>query len=171
MNRIAWFSFLIFFFCSTSLSSQVENSKAHPAKEFTLVRKTAGMEPINGAPVLDHWGRFVGQWSPIISDSLQQYAFRFDNGKSATVPALSHVLYNPEADRLLVYGASVQSHVISEAELNVYTGSGSTVKNLGIVAYIPFKVGMAGSGDIYVAGKTVYEQAVFELKNTTTPAI
>lgn len=164
--RTTWFWFLAFALSAAPLYGQVDSDKATPSvKGFSLVQRTLkAAPPGNTAQVLDHRGRIVGQFSAEMSRTEPQYAFRFDNGKSATVPALSHVLYNAEADRLLVYGASVRSHVVADAQVLLYTGNGTLVKDLGLVAYIPFEMGMAGNGDLYVAGKTVYEQPVFELK-------
>ncbi len=164
MNRSTYFILFALLTCCTSLNAQQETGQGIDIKEFILVDRIDRPESSTSAPVLDHDGQIVGQCTPAVTDTLVRYNLQFDNGKSATVDALTHSLYNPVADRLLVYGSSLFSHVNSKARVVLYDGTGRQIKDLGVVAYFPFEVAMAGNGDFYVAGKKLYEQAVFELK-------
>lgn len=76
------------------------------------------------------------------------------NGSGAVIPALSNIEIAAHADRVLVYGDSLERHVAYDLFLSLYTGHGQPVKSLGHVAVLPWVVQLTQQGSVVVAGNT-----------------
>lgn len=115
-------------------------------------------------PLLNHKHQIVGSYFLRQDGSTFRYETNTQDGKSASIEALSYVFYNENADRLITFGNPVFQHVVSEAQVKLYSGNGQLIRDLGTVAVFPFKLAMSEDGAFYVAGKSSWDAPEFHLK-------
>lgn len=76
------------------------------------------------------------------------------NGAAASIPALGNIELAAKADRVLVYGDSIERHVAFDLYLSLYNTQGGLIRSFGKVAVQPYAVMLTQQGSVVVAGNS-----------------
>lgn len=130
----------------------------NPVHSQIKKRDISQFEVINRRPLNDEQTGVIGMANnnPVMykfqnQKGKPQYSIATQNG-TVSLDALSNVEYASKADRIVVFGDSLDKHIAANAYANIYSGRGALVRSLGLVAKWPFIATLSESGSFVIAG-------------------
>lgn len=146
----------------------IQEGFSQQVKSFEILSRSTITEDFNsdGAsePLLNHETHIIGTTLLRKDNHSFFYDVSMNNGKKCSIEALSSVLYNEKADRLITYGSSLHSHIVSQCQIRLYSGDGQLIRDLGLAAVFPFKLVMVESGEFYLTGNAFGDSTGFILE-------